>query len=80
MQGALTVKTVPALWEKRAEIFKDNSVDLGQVSEIDSAGVAFLVQWAKAQPERRLTLKGAPDNALRLIKTFKLSKLFELQD
>lgn len=80
LQGALTVKTVPALWEQRAGLFKEKSVSLASVTEIDSAGIAFLAQWAKAQPEMKLTLSAVPENALRLIKTFKLQPLFELQD
>ncbi len=78
MEGPLTVKTVPALWQQRRELFKDDCTDLRGVDEIDSAGVAFLVQWAKAQPLGRLSLYNVPENALKLIKTFKLDPLFEL--
>lgn len=80
MQGAMTVKTVPELWEQRSRLFAEGIVSLSGVSAVDSAGIAFLVQWAKARPGRRLILKGAPENALRLIETFKLQELFELQD
>lgn len=79
LQGALTVKTVPELWEQRAELFKEQSVSLAAVTEVDSAGIAFLAQWAKAQPQMKLKLSAVPENALRLIKTFKLQPLFELQ-
>ncbi len=79
MQGAMTVKTVPDLWEQRSRLFVQDAVSLSKVSAIDSAGIAFLVQWAKARPGRRLVLQGTPESALRLIETFKLQELFALQ-
>lgn len=75
----LDSKSVPALWERRAEIFKADRVDLKDTREIDSAGIAFLVQWAKALPQGRLTILNAPDNAVRLIATFKLQPLLQVQ-
>ncbi len=78
MEGPLTAATVPALWERRQELFAHKSLDLAQVTQIDSAGVAFLAQWAIAQRPQPLTLLHAPENALRLIKTFKLDPLFVL--
>ncbi len=74
----LTVRTVPTLWEQRQTLFAQSSADLSALQAIDSAGIAFLVQWAKAQPASKLRLTAPPERALRLIRTFKLEPLFEL--
>lgn len=74
----LTVRTVPQLWEQRTEIFAISVADLSQLKEIDSAGIAFLVQWAKARTPQRLQLRAVPERARRLIQTFKVEPLFEL--
>ena len=79
MFKALNVNTVPKLWEKRFEIFKESKVDLKDLEDVDSAGVAFLVQWAKATPEHKLTLINATPRLLKLISTFRLEELFEIQ-
>ena len=72
----LTVKTVPSLFQKRQELFKAGLVDLSGLKEIDSAGVAFLVKWAKAQPSGTLRLEHVPKKATSLIDTYKLGTLF----
>ncbi len=80
----LTVDHVPQLWADRARIFADSRVDLRATTALDSSGIAFLVQWAKAVGAResgaRLVLEHAPDRALRLIRTFRLEPLFELRN
>ena len=43
----MTHVEVAQMWESRAKIFEKNEVDLSDNVEIDSSGVAFLVQWAK---------------------------------
>ena len=75
----LTVKTVPKLWKEREELFMYDTVMFAQDAAVDSAGIAFLVQWAKSQKHSKLIIKNAPLNALQLIKTFRLQDLFEVQ-
>lgn len=75
----LTVKTVPRLWKEREELFMSDSVMFAQDASVDSAGIAFLVQWAKNQKNNKLVIKNAPENALQLIKTFRLQDLFDVQ-
>lgn len=75
----LTHVEVTQLWSKREEIFKAQSVDLKDNEVIDSAGIAFLVQWAKSTPHKRLTILNGSDNVKALIKTFRLGELFELK-
>ncbi len=80
MFKALNVNTVPELWERRFEIFKESNVDLKNLEDVDSAGVAFLVQWAKATPRHKLILTHATPRLLKLISTFRLEELFEIQN
>ena len=75
----LTVKTVPNLWKEREDLFMSDSVMFAQDASVDSAGIAFLVQWAKHQKNNKLIIKNAPENALQLIKTFRLQDLFDVQ-
>ena len=55
----MTYESVPALWSLRAEIFKNQEIDLSAVKSIDSAGIAFLVQWSKALKGQKLKQKSA---------------------
>ena len=75
----LNKRSVPDLYQKRDKLFGYQVVDLSSVHEIDSAGLALLVKWAKCQSSGKLKLIGIPDTALRLIKTYKLTPLFELE-
>lgn len=75
----LTVKTVPRLWKEREELFMSDTVMFARDASVDSAGIAFLVQWAKNQKNNKLVIKNAPENALQLIKTFRLQDLFDVQ-
>ena len=74
----LSSQTVPALWKQRSDIFKSNEIDLLDTRS-DSAGIAFLVQWSKALNGQKLKIKNAPDNAINLIKTYRLPELFETE-
>ncbi len=75
----LTKESVPALWERRSELFAKESVSLANVT-VDSAGVAFLVRWSKSLGKsRRLILKDASADVVRLINVFKISQLFSME-
>lgn len=74
----LTHVEVANLWEQREKIFNDPQVDLKDNEEIDSAGVAFLVQWSKNN-NNELIIYNASDNLKSLIKTFRLEPLFILK-
>lgn len=75
----LTHIEVAQLWQEREALFKEQVVDLKDNEEIDSSGVAFLVQWAKSQ-NNKLTICHASETVRSLIKTFRLEPLFVLQD
>lgn len=73
----LSVRTVPLYWERRQEIFAATHADLSELRILDSAAVAFLVQWAKSHGEDfHLTLGGAPAQLQGLIRTFNLERMF----
>lgn len=76
---SLTVSNVPALWERRHEIFKDSVFDMDQMQSVDSAGIAFLAQWALSKQDKKLKLQNISDSALALIKTLGVSELFDAQ-
>lgn len=74
----LTHVQVSQLWNEREQIFKDSEVDLAVNQEIDSSGIAFLVQWAKAQSNQQLVIHNASHTVKSLIITFHLEPLFKL--
>ncbi len=78
MFTALNTTTVPELWEQKEQYFVLDMVDLRNLQDVDSAGVAFLVQWAKALKGRRLTLKNTPPRLFKLIETFRVTELFDI--
>ena len=69
---------VPSLWDKRESLFKENTVDLKDISSIDVSGMALLVKWAKAQKDQKLPLINVPVSAMNLINTYRLGQLFVL--
>lgn len=74
----LNFDSVPSLWAKRESLFKENTVDLKDISSIDVSGMAILVKWAKAQKDRKLHLINVPVSAMNLINTYRLGQLFVL--
>ncbi len=76
---SMTYESVPALWENRNDIFKDSEIDLSSIKAIDSAGIAFLVQWSKSLNGRKLKLINPPIAADNLIATFALKPLFDIE-
>ena len=77
---SMTYESVPELWDRRGEIFKNTEIDLSSGRNIDSAGIAFLVQWSKALNGRKLKIKNPPLAATNLIATFVLASLFEIEN
>ena len=74
----LNFDSVPSLWDKRESLFKENTVDLKDISSIDVSGMAILVKWAKAQKDQKLQLINVPVSAMNLINTYRLGQLFVL--
>ncbi|SFP61202.1 phospholipid transport system transporter-binding protein [Ruminobacter amylophilus] len=78
IEGALDFNSVEKLWKDRKTLFSDSVADLSSVDKIDSAGISFLVLWAK-EHENRLRIIKPPKEAINLIKLFKLNDLFSVE-
>ncbi len=76
----LNCNTVPEYWKNRQSLFQNRELDLKNISDIDSAGIAFLIHWSKSDPQNKLILKNVPANALKLINTFNLQPIFEIRN
>lgn len=75
----LSVNQVPKLYKRRQEIFKSNVFDMSQVTKIDSSGIAFLVKWSKACPNKKLKIKNIKEEAKALITVFHVDSLFIIE-
>lgn len=50
VRGPLRFDSVPALWRTTRDIFREGAtvtVDFGAVGDVDSAGLALLVEWMR---------------------------------
>ena len=78
----LTKDQLPAYWAQRAQLFSHNRADLSAVREIDSIGLAFLVQWSQslAADARPLTLATPPANFYPLADLYGVGDYFAPTD
>lgn len=63
--------------------YKHIHIDLGEVTFIDSAGLATLVeglQWSHAAEDRRFVLSGLCDNVRDIFELAKLDTVFDIED
>jgi phospholipid transport system transporter-binding protein len=74
-----TFNTVPQMWKCKDEIFTKDSIDTQTIKKIDAAGVAFLVQWSKTLPQKKLRLLNTPQQVINLIDTYRVSVLFQIE-
>jgi len=75
----IDVKFVEKNWTQRKKIFIEEQVKLSDNVSIDSAGLAFLVLWAKELGQKKLQIVGAPRELVKLVETFKVTELFVIQ-
>jgi len=72
LSGDLTFESVPLLYDKMERRLPAagpvTTIDLANVTAVDSAGLALLLEWQSRQRQRgrELTMHGAPENLLRL--------------
>ncbi|MDX1460247.1 MAG: STAS domain-containing protein [Xanthomonadales bacterium] len=82
LHGALTLENVTNTWQASRSILNDgiDTIDLSEVSNVDSAGLALLLEWqARANArDRRLRITGAPDDLLRLASLCEATELLGL--
>ncbi|MFD1006921.1 MULTISPECIES: STAS domain-containing protein [Oceanisphaera] len=78
----LTRTHLPAYWSERQLLFTNRQADLSELSEIDSIGLAFLVQWSQALAveQRPLGLLAPPASFYPLADLYGVSSFFELTD
>jgi anti-anti-sigma factor len=82
LSGDLTVETVPALLRQADSLVAAGELDLAQVGNADSAGVAFLLELARRAQRagKPLTIHGASEQLRRLIRFFELDSALTLSD
>jgi phospholipid transport system transporter-binding protein len=79
VQGPLTMNCVTAVLEESTRLFQlpDVTVDLGAVTEVDSAAVSLLLEWRRAARREHRTVRfvNVPANLLSLAKLYGVSEL-----
>ena len=78
----LTKDQLASYWVQREQLFSHNKADLSAVNEIDSIGLAFLVQWSQslAADARPLTLNTPPANFYPLADLYGVGEFFAPTD
>ena len=77
LSGQLDAAWAAAIWRDRAALFAHREVVMSAVTGVDSAGLALLVTWAKAEAQP-LRLQGTPKQLLRLMMLYGVESLFSL--
>ncbi|MFM1702259.1 lipid asymmetry maintenance protein MlaB [Aeromonas salmonicida] len=77
--GDLQAPQVNALWQRRAEWWQEDQLELSGVTTLDSAGLALLVKWAKAVLVRGAIpqLVGASTDFYTLANLYGVASLFQ---
>ena len=79
LSGDLQAPQVNDLWQRRADWWQDDRLELGAVTTLDSAGLALLVKWAKATLVRggAPQLVGASTDFYTLANLYGVASLFQ---
>ncbi|MBR9859022.1 MAG: STAS domain-containing protein [Gammaproteobacteria bacterium] len=82
LERELTRDMLPAYWAERNTLFGAERADLSKLKQIDSVGLAFLVQWSQALAagNKALTLISPPTSFYPLADLYGVGSLFELTD
>jgi len=81
--GVIDFQTVPSLIEAMPKTSPpETELDLSAASKIDSAGLAFLINWGNQNLalDQKITVYGASAQVLHLIDIMHLQAVFELRD
>lgn len=83
--GDLSMRTVPALWERTRSVLDEAptwEVDLAEVARSDSAGLALLVEWLREAKRRgsELRLLHVPDQMLAIARVSSLDRILPLPE
>ena len=81
--GELTFESVPGLYERAQSFFSDGvaSVDLSEVTTVDSAGLALLLEWQASckEAQGRLEFNNAPSSLLSLASLSEATELLNIK-
>ncbi|HHQ4456366.1 STAS domain-containing protein [Aeromonas hydrophila] len=79
LSGELQAAQVVELWQRRADWWQEDQIELGDVTTLDSAGLALLVKWAKAALARGAIpqLVGASTDFYTLANLYGVAGLFQ---
>ena len=83
--GALVYSSASSLFEKSIALMKTQfktadatfNFDCSEVTRIDSAGIALLVEWKRAcdQNNKQFSITNLPDQAKSLVETYRLKNI-----
>lgn len=81
--GTIDHQGVPALMSSNVDLGDDKNelvLDVSQVEKIDSAGLAYFINWGKInlKTEQKVKLSGVSEQATKLINIMGLATVFEL--
>lgn len=75
LKGELDQDWLVPLWEVRAEVTQDiDSIDLSQVTRVDTAGLALLIHFVSdlRQQGKHVTVRGKSENMQTLVQLYNL--------
>ena len=80
LSGTLTFESVPHVWKQSAAMFEkipEVTLDMGNVSRSDSAGLALIVAWLRNARRQSATIRfrNVPEQLLAIAKTSRLEHL-----
>lgn len=81
VSGPLTIRNAAAVLEEGNRLFASDglTVDLSEVTEVDSAAVSLLLEWRRAAHRRshRIEFANLPDNLKSLAKLYGVTELID---
>lgn len=79
VEGSITIDNVVSVVASGVALFdgEDVTIDLGRVTEADSAAVSLLLEWRREAARRRLQIRflNMPQNLQSLIQLYGVSEL-----
>ena len=81
LQGELNFTRVPQLLAQAEALGVDGTLDLGGVSNADSAGLALLLELSRRSKARgkHLSIRGANEQIIQLARFFGLDKILRFE-
>lgn len=87
LEGPIDRQTVPNIRKEllssaKKSGFSEMEIDLSQISHLDTAGIAMIVEVLRTldRRNRKLRLTGLNENAVRMIRLSRLDRIFDMQN